>query len=62
MAMDFDKARAENLLQKMSYVICDHCTVDHLKCGSRYGNRFRCNILADKLDKEFDESAKMHGA
>jgi len=55
------EANAKALLQDMSYRICDHCKVDPLKCGYRYGNRFRCAILADEIDKIFDESAAMHG-
>jgi len=58
---DFEQMKVEHMFQKMSYGICDHCMVDPLKCGLRYGNRWRCSILMDALDKIFEDSAKMHG-
>jgi hypothetical protein len=57
----FDRANAEIMLQKMSYQICEMCDVDPLACSYRFGNRHKCNRLADQIDKIFDESAKMHG-
>lgn len=50
METDFDKIKAENFLWDLSYKLCDKCTVDPVLCGSSYGNRNSCDILARKLD------------
>jgi hypothetical protein len=61
MQQNFEEAKAENMVQKMAYGICDHCAVDPLECGSRYGNYRKCRKLGSELDKIFDDSAKLHG-
>jgi hypothetical protein len=58
---DFENMKVEHVFQKLSYEVCDECRIDPLECGSRYGNRRRCNILMNALDKIFEDSAKMHG-
>ncbi len=62
MQQNFEEAKAENMIQKMAYAICDQkCNVDPLECGSRYGNYRKCRKLGSEIDKIFDESAKLHG-
>ena len=53
MAINFEEEKAKNILQGLSFEICDCCTIDPLRCGFRYGNRFKCDILAKKIDKMF---------
>lgn len=62
MAINFEEEKARNMIQKMAYEICDKkCNIDPIKCASRYGNFNRCRMLAEELDKSFDENAVMHG-
>jgi hypothetical protein len=48
---NFEEMRVEHMYQKMCYDVCDECRIDPLECGSRYGNRRRCGILMDALEK-----------
>lgn len=61
MQQDFERAKAENMIQKMAFDVCDQCHVDPYECGSRYGNQRRCRLLCERIDKIFDDSAKLHG-
>jgi len=51
MQQNFEEAKAEIMWQKVAYEVCDKCTIDSLECGSRYGNRRKCRILIEELDK-----------
>lgn len=50
MDVDFNKIKAENSVWDLSYKLCDQCKVDPVLCGSNYGNRNACDILARKVD------------
>ena len=51
MQQNFEEAKAEIMWQQIAYKVCDECKVDSLECGSRYGNRRKCRILIEELDK-----------
>ena len=51
---NFEEMRIEHGFQKLSYKVCDTCNVDPLECGSRYGNRRRCGMLMNTLEKLFE--------
>lgn len=57
MAMDFEAEKAENKIRSEAFKICDACKVDPISCSYKYGNRFKCRMLAEQIDKIFNKSA-----